>query len=135
MGRSSNLTRKIIADICAEAERNWPRPPEPRTCPFDAARPWYLRRTCSDCVGIVCARFKKFGQNDKGDPLPYLERPLCGAMTRQSCVCANRVVPGKMRCRFHGGLSTGPKTAEGKARIAAAQRLRWAKWRAAGIGA
>jgi ABC transporter substrate binding protein len=30
------------------------------------------------------------------------------------------------RCRFHGGLSTGPKTAEGKARIAEAQRRRWA---------
>jgi hypothetical protein len=31
------------------------------------------------------------------------------------------------RCRFHRGLSTGPKTKEGKARIAAAQRRRWAK--------
>jgi hypothetical protein len=29
-------------------------------------------------------------------------------------------------CRFHGGLSTGPRTAEGKARIAEAQRRRWA---------
>ena len=27
---------------------------------------------------------------------------------------------GKKRCKFHGGSSTGPKTAEGKARIAAA---------------
>ena len=27
---------------------------------------------------------------------------------------------GKKRCRLHGGLSTGPRTAEGKARIAAA---------------
>src|ERR1700694_2596506 len=33
------------------------------------------------------------------------------------------------RCRFHGGLSTGPKTIEGKARIAAAQRRRWARRR------
>ncbi|MGO8839958.1 MAG: HGGxSTG domain-containing protein [Methyloceanibacter sp.] len=30
-----------------------------------------------------------------------------------------RVEPGKRRCRFHGGLSTGPRTAEGRARIAA----------------
>jgi hypothetical protein len=29
-----------------------------------------------------------------------------------------RVVPGKRRCRFHGGLSTGPKTKAGRARIA-----------------
>jgi hypothetical protein len=28
-----------------------------------------------------------------------------------------------------GGLSTGPRTAEGKARIAAAQRRRWAERR------
>jgi hypothetical protein len=30
------------------------------------------------------------------------------------------------RCKFHGGLSTGPKTAEGQAKIAEAQRKRWA---------
>jgi DNA invertase Pin-like site-specific DNA recombinase len=34
------------------------------------------------------------------------------------------------RCRFHGGLSTGPRTAEGKARIAEAQRRRWQRERA-----
>jgi hypothetical protein len=27
-----------------------------------------------------------------------------------------RVVPGKRRCRFHGGLSTGPKTKAGRAK-------------------
>jgi hypothetical protein len=27
---------------------------------------------------------------------------------------------GKKRCKLHGGLSSGPKSAEGKARIAAA---------------
>lgn len=134
MARPSNLTRQIIADVLAEIERKWPKPPEPRPCPFDADQSWYLQRSCNDCISTVCAQLKKFGLNDKGDPLPYLERPLCGAMTRQLCVCANRVVPGKIRCRFHGGLSTGPKTTEGKARIAAAQRLRWAKWRAAKAG-
>jgi hypothetical protein len=35
------------------------------------------------------------------------------------------VVVGKARCRLHGGLSTGPKTPEGRERIAAAQRKRW----------
>jgi hypothetical protein len=34
---------------------------------------------------------------------------------------------GRRRCKFHGGLSTGPKTAEGRARIAEAQRRRWAR--------
>ena len=50
------------------------------------------------------------------------ERPLqsCGARTRRGTACQKSPVAGKTRCRLHGGLSTGPKTPEGKARIAAA---------------
>ena len=40
-----------------------------------------------------------------------------------------RVEFGKARCRFHGGLSTGPKTEAGHARIAEAQRQRWRAYR------
>jgi hypothetical protein len=40
-----------------------------------------------------------------------------------------RVEFGKARCRFHGGLSTGPKTKAGRARIAEAQRRRWRLYR------
>jgi hypothetical protein len=57
------------------------------------------------------------------------DRSLCCARTRKGFPCVRRVVPGKRRCPNHGGLSTGPKTAEGKARIAAAQRVRWARYR------
>jgi hypothetical protein len=32
-------------------------------------------------------------------------------------------------CKFHGGKSTGPRTPEGRARIAEVQRRRWASWR------
>jgi hypothetical protein len=35
----------------------------------------------------------------------------------------------RVRCRFHGGKSTGPKTQAGRARIAEAQRLRWLAYR------
>jgi hypothetical protein len=38
---------------------------------------------------------------------------------------------GAWRCRLHGGLSTGPASPEGKARISAAARARWATYRAA----
>jgi len=38
---------------------------------------------------------------------------------------------GAWRCPLHGGLSTGPKSAEGKARISAAVRKRWNAYRAA----
>jgi hypothetical protein len=40
-----------------------------------------------------------------------------------------RVELGKARCRFHGGLSTNPKTEAGRARIAEAQRRRWRDYR------
>ena len=56
-------------------------------------------------------------------------RVQCGATTRKGKACLNLSEPGKRRCKFHGGKSTGPKTAEGRERIAAAQRLRWAKHR------
>jgi hypothetical protein len=39
---------------------------------------------------------------------------------RSSRFCRNWPVRGKKRCRLHGGFSTGPRTAEGKARTIAA---------------
>lgn len=56
-------------------------------------------------------------------------RTLCGAITRNGTPCRCMSEKGKRRCRFHGGKSTGPKTAEGRAKIAEAQRQRWAKYR------
>ena len=44
----------------------------------------------------------------------------CLAKTRSGTLCAKSPLRGKTRCRLHGGLSSGPKTAEGRARIAAA---------------
>lgn len=57
-------------------------------------------------------------------------RVRCKAQTRKEKPCRNMSEPGKRRCKFHGGRSTGPKTAEGRERIAEAQRKRWARWRA-----
>lgn len=131
MARPTKLELKIIADALNEAERHRHSSPETRTCPHTADRPWYLQQTYGDCIGKAYPQSKKTGLDENGNPLTRPERPLCGAMTRRLLVCSNRVVPGKIRCRFHGGLSTGPKTANGKARIAAAQNLRWVKWRAA----
>ena len=57
---------------------------------------------------------------------------FCGAKTRSGRPCAKFPVAGKRRCRLHGGASTGPKTAEGRARIAKAQLKhgRYVNWRA-----
>ena len=44
----------------------------------------------------------------------------CGAKTRQGSPCKRPANKRNGRCRLHGGQSTGPKTAEGRAKIAAA---------------
>ncbi len=62
-------------------------------------------------------------------PTRRKDRPRCGAKTRAGGACLVRAEPGKARCRFHGGLSTGPKTEAGRARIAEAQRERWRAYR------
>ena len=54
---------------------------------------------------------KKNVQND-------IER--CQAKTRSGVACQNFPINNKKRCRLHGGLSTGPKTSEGKASCIAA---------------
>jgi hypothetical protein len=57
-------------------------------------------------------------------------RRRCNARCRQPPLryCRNWAIEGRTRCKFHGGLSTGPKTPEGKARVVAAMiegRRRW----------
>ena len=45
----------------------------------------------------------------------------CNAKTRTGSLCRRTGSAKNGRCHLHGGKSTGPKTAEGRARIAAAQ--------------
>lgn len=53
-------------------------------------------------------------------------RVVCGAKTRKGTPCRNKSEPGRRRCKFHGGRSTGARTPEGIERIREAQRRRWA---------
>jgi hypothetical protein len=50
-----------------------------------------------------------------------MTKPLsCTAYLKdQAEPCGKPVVPGKTKCRGHGGLSTGPRTKEGLAKLAA----------------
>ena len=60
------------------------------------------------------------------------QRPIrCGAKTRSGTPCAKYPIAGKKRCRLHGGRSTGPRSAAGRARIAAANTKhgRYKNWR------
>ena len=98
---------------------------EGRSCPsIGHLHPDY-QKLCFECVGTVCAKMAERGFDDLGQPLRTSERPNCGAKTRTGENCLNKVVPGKRRCKLHGGKSTGPKTEGGKERIARAQRRRW----------
>ena len=100
-----------------------------RTCPATQHLHSDHQKVCPDCIGKVCERMQAKGLDDKGTPLPPTMRPTCNAKTRSGGTCAHKVIPGKIRCRFHGGKSTGPRTPEGRSRIAEAQRKRWAKHR------
>ena len=56
-----------------------------------------------------------------GGRVKCLQCDALSKRTRQRC-CAP-AIKGKTKCRFHGGKSTGPKTAEGRAVIAAARTV------------
>lgn len=44
------------------------------------------------------------------------KRVICGARTQSDRPCRGKSLPGKQRCKWHGGKSTGPKSAEGRAK-------------------
>ena len=80
----------------------------------------------TECEPII----ERLGTRYSAVRLPRSQRPVCGAMTRKGVPCRAKVVwikgeplPRK-RCRNHGGLSTGPVTAEGRAAIAESNRRR-----------
>jgi hypothetical protein len=57
------------------------------------------------------------------------DKQRCGARVRhRRGFCGKWPVPGKTRCRFHGGRSTGPLTEDGNARSLAAMRAGQQRW-------
>ena len=61
---------------------------------------------------IEAGRGTRFGDSWTGQ--------RCLAKTRRGSSCQKAAIAGKGRCRLHGGASTGPRTEEGRSRIAAA---------------
>jgi len=43
-------------------------------------------------------------------------KPICGAKNRRGLPCQCKKLLRGGKCKFHGGMSTGAKTPEGKAR-------------------
>ena len=60
---------------------------------------------------------KRLGKLKNGNPSgDFSKAPRCGARNRRGMPCQCPAMPNG-RCRLHGGLSTGPKTAQGIERI------------------
>lgn len=126
MGRRNKFQAAATA-MANQAHREWLESlgRDGRICPGTLHKPEGSRLWCRICQGKTCDDMRAKGLDDSGQPLPLKARPACGAATRAGGSCLQKIVPCKHRCRFHGGLSTGPKTAEGRARISAAQKARW----------
>lgn len=94
-----------------------PNPPEWDVPPLAPSPPWMVMPKLSRWERVA---------------LSFLSKPLrmqCGAKTRAGASCQAPAMPNG-RCKLHGGRSTGPLSDVGRERIAAAQRRRWATWRA-----
>ncbi|MDD2728683.1 HGGxSTG domain-containing protein [Malikia sp.] len=71
----------------------------------DYWRGWYAARDAGTTAGYP--------------PLPDVLRGLaCGAKTRAGTPCKLTGIYSNGRCKLHGGLSTGPTTPEGRAKMA-----------------
>jgi hypothetical protein len=57
--------------------------------------------------------------NPSGD---WTKARRCGALTRRQTACQCPAIRNRRRCRLHGGMSTGPKTAAG---LKWSRRARW----------
>ncbi len=86
-----------------------------------------LRKKCKPFYQKVEQTLDEWKKNGFKGPIPQtLDIPpecsdlvYCGAKTRAGTPCRRKDLYANGRCRLHGGLSTGPKTAEGKRRSAA----------------
>ena len=55
-------------------------------------------------------------------------KPICGARKKTGERCRCKSLHRGNKCKWHGGLSTGARTPEGKARAIQAMRAGYAKW-------
>ena len=74
-------------------------------------------------IAELWANIKRLAEREEDEaPLPpprTLPGQTWGARTRAGTPCKRKDLYGNGRCRLHGGLSTGPRTEEGKRRSAA----------------
>ena len=95
----------------------------------------------ADRITAAIARRRAAREAFQSRGVAPIARPPCGARCRDGHPCEASAVwcaatgaARNGRCRLHGGLSTGPRTPDGRARVAAATRAanvaRWSTSRA-----
>jgi transcriptional regulator with XRE-family HTH domain len=103
---------------------------------YARARPWGLTRPDTSQARLDAEiEAKLAAQRERETARAARRRVVCGAQTRKGQPCRLLSEPGRSRRKFQGGMSTGPRTAEGRAKIAEAQRRRWAAQRSASVDA
>ena len=106
------------ARVAPSTVRRWEMQSKLPRCPTGALR---------NILAVLSVRlFQKHKHKFEGPHEGNAHSPpgfvVCGAMTRGRTPCKRAPVPGRGRCRLHGGLSTGPKTPEGRERCAQAAK-------------
>lgn len=78
----------------------------------------------------MCGKDKKSQRNNVTDKLSLITAGgkilclRCNALSKRTKLqCGGPAVKGRSKCRFHGGLSTGPKTELGRQICAAAKTI------------
>jgi len=108
--------------------------PGVRLCVKSTNKPHYARPRARPSWALTSARISPDINRSKtaGAVTRKAVQPLsefCGAKTRSGQACRRKGIEPGRRCRSHGGLSTGPKSHEGRQRVAIAQKRRWAEYR------
>jgi len=106
-----------------------PKAPDPDADRRDLWRRWQASR---EAIRLENLTNRGPGNQIRQYPMPAELRGLpCGARTRSGGLCKRTELGPSGRCKLHGGASTGPKTAEGKARQLQNLATRWLAHRAA----
>lgn len=99
-----------------------PRHAKPTHSPTPDTPEFLTAFTCSNESGL-CHAIRAGAHANNSGSLPAganRARVICGARRRRDGQpCQGMSVPGKQRCKWHGGASTGPRTDAGRARAMA----------------
>lgn len=117
-----------LAGLCADKAEKHPTPATPPELRHQNAHARMSPGAMAECARMrilstpatpefLRASPARAGANDFGRDETRQTRVICGARRRRDGQpCEALSVPGKRRCKWHGGASTGPRTDAGRTR-------------------